>query len=453
MSKLINFRLIIMLEVKKQGMFLSRINEEDSIRQSNVLLSEILGKKTKVPIFSMNLNVIDPPPQDRLNTYSPQNRIGKDEVIPETSPEKNKKDKFGANLGITPMKVFVGNHNNSSNMISSSMMKSDKLSQQAGVASGPPNFRSKAEDFRTFEDSQSNYTGYKQNEIDKDPVFVPKKLTNDYSEKELIKQHTVNSLNQEQGGLGDGGVNDMDQGLIQRSRTINFDRKKRKSSVKVAVNSPIATVIQNLEEHGDGEELSSPSRSPDLLHSINKQKSPPKRKDTQINFESQDVSDRNYPFMRESQENLLSTKPTNLNPGIVIFKVEEGDQEKGGNQKELPNEPQVVASTTELITSRDNKQIDPTKKQLKSILKNKTDAEGHVKRLKTSVYDQAISVQSGKTRKSKLYNISNFPPPGKRVTFASKDQVKEVESWKKYNASDYLNPKKKQECCSKCALI
>lgn len=454
-----------MHEDPREAMFLSRINQEDSLRKSNLLLNEILGKKTNLNSLAVkNGSPEKPSSVNSSKIIKSQGTVQKPSPWQQANPRFEELSPVKANSQMT--NIAAPQAQNNSNFVSSNNGKTDNSSSQQQFTAGA---KKKAENMKTFDDSESMYNGSRPmgpflNESDQ------KKFTNEYSDKQTFKQMTiVSKAAHKQGDYGDNttvksppqrsltNAND----LVSRniSRNMNNDKLKKVSSSNsrglmgpmVNILSPIVVPVSSKTRH-DRSQDNSPLgiRQNSLSDNESQQYSMIDEKKVPSPTGKQPIKGREYAI------NVTGTQKTTVKgiPSIQIYSSQRHidgsmmvQEENGGSNNRL-DASQLLGG--DLKKPQDASASIPQLTGPKSILKKSTREIEDSNRNK-SVFEMALEVHSNRSRKSKLFSSRNCQV--KSVIFAPENNIHIVESYKEYNRFDYLDRKDEENCCKKCTLI
>jgi hypothetical protein len=412
---------------EKQKIFLSRINDEDSMRRSDNLLSDILGKQVSPHRPGLSQPQAAQKHSDRASPFEPPLKSSRELSIRPFSlrPQKNSENVKGTQLDSSSP-----SREPASNPIVTKMSKNTDNTAHQYTKIKEFDLKTKPLEFvTTMDDTDSlnnHFTARNQKKLleqqnrdqaNEPPVFVEQnfvRLNTVVSQNPEINQH-FDEANEELAGP-------------QRSMTNGWKREKKKTLVqRVHVLSP------NNQGRADGAPgkmcISSVDR-PSPFNLIEEKLIPYNRNNT-FSEDDERKSDRSSSLESEKEES-------------------RSDGQDGGYNLPTTNDGGFSKHEKDRIKIAQNSNGEP-----KGILRNKN---YEVKKPK-SVYEMAMSAVSGRSKGGKGMK-GNQQDKGqgsngskKVVAFSGTNEVHEVESWKRYNGPDYEETENKKKCCKTCELI
>lgn len=325
--------------------------------------------------------------------------------------------------------------------------------------------KKKAEALRTFDDSESAYNGSRPFMPNQNDSSSPKKFTNEFSDKETMKQLTIVSYGQETKNAHQN-LKVPENAPPVRSLTNAYDKEKRKSKGGIIDNQIVHHSSSKVKRPPGGmSNQIKPINNMGINANTSERDSPLQhRKDT---FSENDsprgsfIEEKPAPDMKRGTSTKENSKLKTY--GINIQDVTSKDtlNNPPTNSKDVLDNSLIVNPDIPLSSNRLDGSImlgaslpkpkdEVLSAQLKSprgILKKTDDKKNR------SVFDMAISVHSQRSKIGKGMNKSTSLIP-KSVKFAPEDQIFLVESFKKFNKDEYYQETTPKKCCSEgCTLI
>jgi hypothetical protein len=411
----------------KQKIFLARINDEDSMRRSDNLLSDILGKRAgptklgaEVPNLSQQLS-------DGISPFPPIQKSQQDLSIRPFSlrPLKNTSNVKGMHLdSSSPSREPVSNPVGSKmNKVADSNAHQYSRIKEFDLKTKPLEFVTTMDDT----DSLNNHFMARNQKQPQEPRTRGQEgEPPGFGEHAMVRLNTVVSQNQEINQHFEEANEEL--AGPQRSMTNGFKREKKKTLVqRIQVLSP---TNQGRLEGAFGKHAISSMEGTSPGNLIAEKIVVFNRNDT-FSEDNDSKSERS----RSSESDKKSSASDPQDGGYNMPTTNEARESRSGNG---PKEIAVLSSG-----------------ELKGILRNKN---YEVKKPK-SVYEMAMSAVSGRSKvgKGKKQGQQDKGPGSnaakKVVAFSGTNEVHEVESWKKYNGPDYEQTQDPKKCCGLCQLI
>ena len=326
--------------------------------------------------------------------------------------------------------------------------------------------KKKAEALRTFDDSESVYNGSKPPVLNQNDSASPKKFTNEYSEKETMKQFTIVSTGQEpKNNIQSLRVPDTMPPM--RSLTNANDKQKRRSKGGIMDNPDL------MGHHSSSKVKRPPGPMGNQVKPINNMNlnNNTSERDSPLNNRKDTFSENDSPrgsFIEEKPAPIASTGLTTKEGsklktyGINIQDLTSKEalsnppsKQALDNSISVHQEPPLSSQRLEaniLLGADLSKQklarLGPIKSAKSILKKTKQQIDESFRK---SAIDLPLSSHSQRSKRSRGNNSANSIP--KSVKFAPQEEIFLVESYKKFNKDEYHN-EESRSCCSKgCTLI